>query len=86
MMDQKAYEICKERRAHVGMGSKYWELCQWCGMWYRQTVEEREDEPPETEQSPFAIARKNERDKSTDDNLDEIRKCIERLNKLEGKS
>jgi hypothetical protein len=29
--------------------------CKWCGMWLRElhTIEEREDEPPQDEQSPF---------------------------------
>jgi hypothetical protein len=32
-----------------------WERCKWCGLWLRRvvTVEEREDEPPKDEQSPF---------------------------------
>ena len=51
--------ICR-RRGHsptVFMDSG-WVPCKWCGAWVREvkttTIEEREDEPPEQEQSPFA--------------------------------
>jgi hypothetical protein len=56
MINLKELEICKKRGhncvVHMGLGD--WMRCPSCGMWLRQVVEEREDEPPESEQSVFA--------------------------------
>lgn len=59
MINQEAYAVCKQRGAHAGFGTKFWERCEWCGMWYREvrTIEEREDAPPAAEQSPLAFLR-----------------------------
>ena len=43
-------------RGHAFDGFAHqWTKCKWCGTWLREvrTIEERADEPPEDEQSPF---------------------------------
>jgi hypothetical protein len=63
MVNPEELAICR-RRGHetfyrlvgdrlVGEG---WKQCKWCGMWVREVhkIEEREDDPPEEQRSPFA--------------------------------
>lgn len=54
MINHEEQAICKRRGAHTGISTKFWERCRWCGTWYRlvQKVEERDEDPPEDEQSP----------------------------------
>jgi len=55
MIKPKELAICRRRGHEVRMLDDQWERCKWCGLWLRRvvTVEEREDEPPKDEQSPF---------------------------------
>jgi len=55
MINPEELAICK-RRGHRPDGlfiQQGWSQCQWCGMWLREvkTIEEREDEPPKSEQN-----------------------------------
>ena len=58
MVNPEELAICK-RRGHdakgVGLLGGGWLQCRWCGMWLREvrTIEEREDDPPEDQQSPI---------------------------------
>jgi len=47
--------ICKVRGHSFERFAHRWTKCKWCGTWLREvrTIEEREDEPPEDEQSPI---------------------------------
>jgi hypothetical protein len=51
-INRKELAICK-RRGHEPRPDRQWQRCKWCGLWLREviTIEEREDEPPEEEQS-----------------------------------
>jgi hypothetical protein len=53
-VNREELEICK-RRGHSPHLDSEWQRCRWCGLWLRAvtTIEEREDEPPEEEKSPF---------------------------------
>jgi hypothetical protein len=56
MVNQEELASCRRRGHETGLGMKDgWMQCKWCGMWLRQVtkIEEREDEPPESEQSPW---------------------------------
>lgn len=62
MIDAAELAICR-RRGHnpeAGSGMGGWIQCVSCGMWLREvtTIEEREDEPPESELSLLAKSRK----------------------------
>jgi hypothetical protein len=62
MINAEELVICR-RRSHnpeAGFGMGGWVQCVSCGMWLREvtTIEEREDEPPESELSLLARARK----------------------------
>jgi hypothetical protein len=54
MTDKKELAICKRRGHNAPSYGGGWAQCKWCGIWLRtvQTVEEREDEPPESEMDP----------------------------------
>ncbi len=57
MIDRAEHEICR-RRGHDAMllsAEEKWSRCKLCGVWLRSVtvIEEREDEPPEKERSPF---------------------------------
>ena len=57
MINLDELAICK-RRGHSYAGitlHEGWTQCKWCGIWLREVrkIEEREDEPPRDEQSPF---------------------------------
>jgi hypothetical protein len=57
--DERA--ICKRRGHDAGMSLHLgWTQCKWCGVWLREvrTIEEREDAPPEDEQSPLRQLRR----------------------------
>ena len=60
MINRKELAVCK-RRGHgtILLGDK-WAQCKWCGTWIREvrTIEEREDAPPEDEQSALANRQK----------------------------
>jgi hypothetical protein len=55
VIDLAALAICKQRGHDAHTSQNFWSKCKWCGMWLREvrTIEEREDEPPAAEQSPF---------------------------------
>ncbi len=61
MINREEYAICK-RRGHPTFVEERegWLQCEACGMWLRKviTIEEREDAPPENEQSCFQQLRK----------------------------
>jgi hypothetical protein len=51
-INQEELAICRQR-GHVGMVTRNgWSPCAKCGMWLRETIIEREDEPPEEEIDP----------------------------------
>jgi hypothetical protein len=57
MVNQEELAVCR-RRGHAAERfemKKGWIRCKWCGMWLREVakIEEREDTPPESEQSPW---------------------------------
>ena len=57
MVNREELAVC-ERRGHAADRfemKKGWMQCKWCGTWLREVVkiEEREDTPPESEQSPW---------------------------------
>ena len=60
MVNRKELAICKRRGHDSVLLGDQWQRCKWCGMWLRSvtTIEEREDEPPKDEQSPFETALK----------------------------
>jgi hypothetical protein len=68
MINQDELAICKRRGHDVGLGLKLgWRHCKWCGAWLREvsTIEEREDTPPEDQQSALgAIERKHSKPNS----------------------
>jgi hypothetical protein len=53
-VNQDELAICR-RRGHAPFlrGLRGWTQCEWCGMWLREKtiVEEREDDPPESERN-----------------------------------
>ena len=56
MINRKELAICRRRgHEHGALLGKDWRRCRWCGIWLREvtTIEERRDEPPKDEQSPF---------------------------------
>lgn len=67
MINREELTVCR-RRGHdvISVGLRQaWTQCRWCGMWLREvvTMEEREDTPPESEQSPFSRQRRNPEDR-----------------------
>jgi hypothetical protein len=59
MIDSEELAICRRRGHGVHGGfDRYWSKCKWCGIWVREvkttTIEEREDEPPASEQNPLS--------------------------------
>ena len=60
MIDPVERAICKRRGHSYAAIQEGWTQCEWCGIWLRQvrTIEEREDEPPKHEQSPFEMIRR----------------------------
>ena len=64
MINREELEICK-RRGHDGHPyGEGWVQCQWCGLWRRIVIEQREDDPPEEEWQPlFRADRRAERRK-----------------------
>lgn len=61
MINQEELAICK-RRGHdqLSIDHDKWRRCSYCGIWQRTVtiVETREDDPPESEQSPFEKLRR----------------------------
>ena len=56
VINPEEFAICKRRGHGTEISLKGgWVQCRWCGMWLRevQTIEEREDEPPENERNPL---------------------------------
>ena len=66
MSNPEQVAICRQR-GHDALGldftaaasrraQKEWTRCKWCRLWLRivHTIEEREDDPPENEQSIFS--------------------------------
>jgi hypothetical protein len=54
MIDANELAICKRRGHDAGLGFRVaWARCKWRGTWLREvrTIEEREDTPPEDQQS-----------------------------------
>jgi hypothetical protein len=51
MIDRKELKICERRGHSCGDYGDGWMQCKWCGIWRRRMIEEREDEPPESEWS-----------------------------------
>ena len=52
MVNQEELAICR-RRGHDVLhwsSDRLWHQCTACGMWVREKIEEREDEPPKKEQ------------------------------------
>ncbi len=60
MINAEELAICKRRGHEASLFSYGWSPCKWCGLWLREVraIEEREDEPPEDEQAPFAKRKK----------------------------
>lgn len=61
MINAEELAICRRRGHDTEVGLRNgWALCKWCGIWRRsiETVEEREDMPPEHEQNPLPGLRK----------------------------
>lgn len=57
MVNQEELAICKKRgHEYSHIHGDQWAQCEWCGMWLREvrTIEEREDDPPKSEQSPLS--------------------------------
>ena len=55
MINLDELAICRRRGHETNWGMKHgWTQCKWCGIWQREVckIEEREDEPPEAEQTP----------------------------------
>ncbi len=73
MVDPEKLKYCKEKGRHSGIGDSAWRKCVICGMWWREvlTIQEREDTPPEEEQSQFGkdVA-------ADDDSLDEFERHL----------
>jgi hypothetical protein len=59
MVNPEELSICK-RRGHdvVLMTQGKWSQCEACGMWLRQVIEEREDDPPAEDIDPLDRARR----------------------------
>jgi hypothetical protein len=56
VIDREELAICKRRGHDPGTGFRLgWVQCKWCGVWLREvrTTEEREDDPPEDERTPY---------------------------------
>ena len=55
MIDKEELAICRRRGHDAGILSvpNKWSQCRWCGTWLRtvKIIEERDDDPPEAEQS-----------------------------------
>jgi hypothetical protein len=54
MINPTEAEICKRRGHSSSLSAKgKWNQCKWCGTWQRtiETIEEREDDPPENERN-----------------------------------
>lgn len=98
-MNPDELAICK-RRGHDPSGFDRWRKCKWCGLWQRsvRVLEEREEEPPESEQSPLealenrvAAQKKKDQKKSvpepvpskTEDSLDELERECQELERAE---
>jgi hypothetical protein len=62
LINAEELAICKKRGhdTRFSLASEQWDQCKWCGTWLRKvsTIEEREDEPPDSEQSPLVRLRK----------------------------
>ena len=61
MVNTEELAICKRRGHNAGPFLETgWSECKWCGLWLREvrTTEEREDAPPEAEQSSISRAHK----------------------------
>jgi hypothetical protein len=61
-MNAEELAICRRRGHDVALclSQGQWIQCKLCGMWVREVVEEREDEPPKSEQSPLTRKWKKE--------------------------
>ncbi len=73
MINPEELEICK-RRGHVTDTDLQvgWQQCTKCGTWVRElrTIEERVEEPPEAEWSPFVrLQRQQKAWKAADDKI-----------------
>ena len=62
MINPEELELCKRRGHNTGVGlGKDWAQCKFCGIWLRQVVEEREDEPPTADLDPMVrLSRMNQ--------------------------
>lgn len=78
MINQRELAVCK-RRGHDRSAREDWMQCKWCGIWHREVrrLEEREDEPPETELDPMV---------KLDRHLADSKKRQEQVRKLLDKS
>jgi len=57
MVDQNELEICRRRAIRFSsLAEDKWSRCRWCGIWLRHVkkLEEREDDPPESERDRLA--------------------------------
>lgn len=60
MVNPDELAICRRRGHDFALTpAGQWTQCKWCGIWTREvrTIEEREDNPPKDEQSPFVQLR-----------------------------
>ena len=59
MINPDELVVCKRRGHNAGPLGTGWSQCKWCGMWVREVckIEEREDDPPETERSPQTVSK-----------------------------
>lgn len=56
MINREELDICR-RRGHSRLPGLGWSPCESCGMWRREqrTIEEREDEPPQSEMDTYTL-------------------------------
>ena len=59
MINPEELAICQKRGHDVALPESGWVKCKFCGMWVREVrrIEEREDDPPEDEKTPFRAFR-----------------------------